>query len=1093
MEKALGIYYGWLDRLHRPPPMVEDEKPFLADIFRHFALLFTPKVSARTNIVHLARHSQLCNAALEAIASVARRHPMSPETWESLLRVLLVMTDSLLSVPESSEPCLENMLCPVLLRTLLELWLRSKIANTSMWDSLSVVLRNCRHRMEAIQQVNGISLALTLRVINLLCGSSQGTSDVLLHAGSVTTALHLPQDFFIFAWFRFIYLMGPPSSIAQAANHMAAVTGISNIVEALLQIGDNTDPRATQKPAAPYGDSILHILGNYLFDDALLERPGFENGRAQACGALCRIFCTRSGQLFTPTYLARFYRCIREGLKQPMSCRAIVHCSGQLFTLNRSGSHLLAPAFLTQFADIMTGSIGSDLAPEAVRLRRSCITILSSLVCLPNFYGELQIGDGDIARTFLSLKGDIQSLIVNALDTDPDATNQQLLLYCFCLFLFDEIVVDPSVGPALIARMVRNVIMSGAQRPPEVVLSAFEALSSLTSLAQSLHSADSKLMRWLVLELCEYIEQNVETLYTGRRVVPNLGALVESAYTTLQDLLMQCQFVLEESVVLLRVLEAVEIGITGNKGDREQLQPRKFRGSGQASVDHTLIHEAAFAMQRCLLTLAARFPGGPFGSVRISSLHVENEQWRAFAIGDDALLSVMETKMDGEPAAMFLLRDRTGRYAWRAKLRYLPIVPRVVTTIRDTLARESAQSAATAASVAAYSADSSGPLSAASAVADSIASAPPPETIHIPINGTDRTRDELDRLRTSLHAQKIADSAEPPAAGTAASSMPAPAAQTRAHRYFEMLMASQPAEDAEFTDNGSIAPMMTPEQPEVNSKAMLQTRLLMSHLGLLSIPVVVHRKQVCALDGEKLHRLLKHLDKLAERECQKTGVIYVAVGQTDQNTILQNDGGSSDFNDFVASLGWVVELATHPGFMGGLDRNSSAGKQAPYWADYRTEVIYHVPTMMPTNAREVQQIHKKRHVGNDHVHVIWSEHTHDYNPNTITSQFNFVHIVVSPMPSGLCRVRVYTKRDENHVIPIFGPLLDGMIVNRAILGTLVRQTAINANHHVRVASKLHVTPYGARQKVIEEIMTKCRKQDAPSKFYAQLFAEPLSH
>lgn len=39
-----------------------------------------------------------------------------------------------------------------------------------------------------------------------------------------------------------------------------------------------------------------------------------------------------------------------------------------------------------------------------------------------------------------------------------------------------------------------------------------------------------------------------------------------------------------------------------------------------------------------------------------------------------------------------------------------------------------------------------------------------------------------------------------------------------------------------------------------------------------------------------------------------------------------------------------------------------------------------------------QQILKKRHVGNDMVHVVWSEHTRDYRPGTITSQFNDAHV-----------------------------------------------------------------------------------------------------
>ena len=53
---------------------------------------------------------------------------------------------------------------------------------------------------------------------------------------------------------------------------------------------------------------------------------------------------------------------------------------------------------------------------------------------------------------------------------------------------------------------------------------------------------------------------------------------------------------------------------------------------------------------------------------------------------------------------------------------------------------------------------------------------------------------------------------------------------------------------------------------------------------------------------------------------------------------------------------------------------------------------------------------QKRHVGNDAVHIVWTENKRDYDPKTITSQFNDVHIVVYPMPNGLYRVQVFKKQ-----------------------------------------------------------------------------------
>ena len=42
----------------------------------------------------------------------------------------------------------------------------------------------------------------------------------------------------------------------------------------------------------------------------------FESGRAEAIGALCRIFCAKkTGEEILPSYLARFYMAVQQGLK----------------------------------------------------------------------------------------------------------------------------------------------------------------------------------------------------------------------------------------------------------------------------------------------------------------------------------------------------------------------------------------------------------------------------------------------------------------------------------------------------------------------------------------------------------------------------------------------------------------------------------------------------------------------------------------------------------------------------------------------------------------------------------------------------------
>jgi hypothetical protein len=70
----------------------------------------------------------------------------------------------------------------------------------------------------------------------------------------------------------------------------------------------------------------------------------------------------------------------------------------------------------------------------------------------------------------------------------------------------------------------------------------------------------------------------------------------------------------------------------------------------------------------------------------------------------------------------------------------------------------------------------------------------------------------------------------------------------------------------------------------------------------------------------------------------------------------------------------------------------------------------------------VNQVAKKRHVGNDFVHIVWSEHKRDYNPDTIVSQFNDAHIVIYPLPSGLFRIQIFKKEKvcfKTHSVILF--------------------------------------------------------------------------
>jgi hypothetical protein len=90
----------------------------------------------------------------------------------------------------------------------------------------------------------------------------------------------------------------------------------------------------------------------------------------------------------------------------------------------------------------------------------------------------------------------------------------------------------------------------------------------------------------------------------------------------------------------------------------------------------------------------------------------------------------------------------------------------------------------------------------------------------------------------------------------------------------------------------------------------------------------------------------------------KIGLIYVGYGQEDEQSILQNSQGSERYNAFVNSLGWEIDIASHTGYLGGLERNLTNGSRATYYCSSTLEMIFHDVTKMPTDPSDPKQLKK---------------------------------------------------------------------------------------------------------------------------------------
>ncbi len=269
-----------------------------------------------------------------------------------------------------------------------------------------------------------------------------------------------------------------------------------------------------------------------------------------------------------------------------------------------------------------------------------------------------------------------------------------------------------------------------------------------------------------------------------------------------------------------------------------------------------------------------------------------------------------------------------------------------------------------------------------------------------------------------------------------------------------------------------------------NGRKFQQCRRLFHQLGLASWE---QRPSVHLIKkNDSVLRELKNLDSKRCREAHKIAVIYVGEGQEDRESILYNSSGSAEYEEFVSGLAWEVELESHAGFMGGLKSGGakSAGETAPYYATSFVEAMFHVATRMPSSPEEGGLLQKTRHIGNDEIHIVWSEHWRDYRRGILPTEFCDVLIVIYPLRNGLFRVQVSRKPE----VPYFGPLFNEAVVDRRVLPGLVRATAINASRAKRSMLTYYQNHYEERSKALEKIIKEHREPTTFEDFTTQVYS-----
>uniref|UniRef100_A0AAY4E965 Tuberin n=1 Tax=Denticeps clupeoides TaxID=299321 RepID=A0AAY4E965_9TELE len=247
--------------------------------------------------------------------------------------------------------------------------------------------------------------------------------------------------------------------------------------------------------------------------------------------------------------------------------------------------------------------------------------------------------------------------------------------------------------------------------------------------------------------------------------------------------------------------------------------------------------------------------------------------------------------------------------------------------------------------------------------------------------------------------------------------------------------------------------------------------------------------------SQLIDRAVKVLDQMPPYDTHKIGVVFVGVGQVNNEVaILSNEYGSNRYAQFLTGLGKLIHLKDcDPDqiFLGGLDQYGDDGEFTYCWHDDIMQAIFHIATLMPNKESDKGCCNKKRHIGNDFVVVVYNDSSEEYKLGTIKGQFNFVEVVIKPLDYESNLVTLQCRKDLEGLVDTSV----AKIVSDRNLPLLVRQMALHANmaslvHQNRSnPSDAYASKWLARLRHIKRIRTRIQSRPTPGISLTQSHAQ----
>lgn len=957
-------------------------------------------------------------------------------------------------------------------------------------------------------------------------------------------------------WRRMLGILGNPNTLSSTSSHAAVFDYLLELLTVILKIADNQgvvvgSQQATQPP--PEVTAPVLFLAPICFKAQEMGEE-YKAGKLVALQMLCMMTLRHVYTPPTEGHLIQFYLTVHSGLisnDQELVNVLVKYLSPYLFGLDLPGSTML-------IMDVINAA-GSVVSLAAVKEapRKEGVTLLGSLVCFPNHYGETPVlyeeQSGLCPLPSKHMKDCLMELLTTSAKTEPLTGARCIALSSLGIYLVEELLAGTCHES--IKEVISVLLLNLKNQTPAAVSHvACDVLCILSEHISALRKIKAELPAWILTKLVALLTEQVaaapdsdENLVVSLMfcilhwcMALDLKELLAAPVTSrsgntasADDSLLRRVFAALYPTAIKREQQAQQHSNAAVQQDSDEsgasqhhgndASPAQLPGSTGADVtdhgfdsfgssgqvQHSMLGEtervqAAAKFVVChLVNHLGNYPVESETQPVLSTVQEQHDL--ALPDTDSGVLEKTATSSDDLTAAIFsspglqvfvyngstliscmeiekrdidldscfvststttriLVRDITGKYCWNAALMYgqpkvLPVHELDSSTLR--LSNFASPTEREALDSLDMNSNFSRTTDELAQVLQSITEVAP-ECQLIPGLALDLPYPPADEMTAQLEDDIVEQLLRQ---------------QSDDNQYY-----AEHKGDFRMTAGTEEAPIYQEQEPIA---AFLQSRQYLHQFGFLSWE---NRQKVDLLHkSDRLLRELKNLDnQLRSRETHKIAVIYVAEGQEDKRAVLGNSAGSERFEHFVAGLGWEVDLRTHKGFMGGLQRDGKTGDTAPYYATATVEVLYHVSTRMP-GATDDDQHRKLKHLGNDEVHIVWSEHYREFRRGIISTEFGDALIIIYPLQSGLYRVRI----DKKPEVPFFGPLFDGAIVSRRTLPSLVRATAINASRQHRLTLP-HFHPFFVqRARSIQKIAQECRKPTTFEAFAASVFSPGL--